>query len=195
MMKFRSTGILLLVFAALAGYLYFFELKKMPSEEPVDKSTWVLTLSQDDVQQLTVTYQGKTGAFVKTDGVWHLGAVDGAEADATLLDSVVVSLVDLKATRVLTQSVESLATYGLEPPAMTVVLGLAGGGQEVLLAGDKNLQGTQYYVVHKGNAPVYLVYEALVNDLRELVANPPYKPTPEAGTPVPMPLESSTPAP
>ena len=195
MMRFRSTGILLVVFALLAGYVFFVELKKAPSTAPTDKSTWVLTLGLDDVQQLAVTNQGKTATFVKADSVWHMGAADGAEADATRLDSVLLSLVDLKATRALTQSVESLATYGLESPAMSVVLGLASGGQDVLFFGDRNPAGTQYYVVHKGRDPIFLVYAALADDLSALVANPPYKARPDAGTPAPTLLGAATPTP
>jgi len=190
MMKFRSTGLLLLVFVLLLGYVYFVELKKPAAVAPVDKSAWVLTLSQDDVQQLAVTYQGQSATYVKADGAWHMGALDGVEADATQVDSVVLSLVNLQATRVLTQSLEALSTYGLEKPPLTVTLGLANGGQDVLFFGDKNPTGTQYYVVHKGSDPVFLVYAALADDLRNLVLSPPYKPTPVPASP-----GTTTPAP
>jgi hypothetical protein len=194
-MRLRSTGILLVVFALLAGYVYFFEIKKPLRQAPVDKSTWVLTLALDDVQQLTVANLGRSAAFVKSDGVWHIGASNGEEADSTRLESVLLSLVDLQATRALTQSLESLATYGLESPAMTVALGLINGGQETLLFGDRNPGGTQYYVLHKGSDPVFLVYAALADDLRGLVDNPPLKPTPLPATPVAAPIGASTPAP
>ena len=180
-MRFRTTGVLLVIFVLLAGYVYFFELHKKPPETPVDKSTWVLTLSKDDVQQLTVTDKSGSVALARGDnGAWFIGSVGGDEADATRVGTIVDSLVDLRAARTLTQTAESLATYGLENPAVTVTLGLSDNRQEVLYIGDKNVQGTSYYVQHKGQSPVYLVYASLIEDLQKLITNPPYKPTPTA---------------
>ena len=176
-MKFRTTGILLLVFVVLLGYVYFFELHKKPAETPTDKSTWILTLGADDVQRLTVNDQGNTIVLARSGDIWSIGDVGGEEADATRVSSITASLVNLQATRVLTDTAEGLAAYGLEPPVLTVTVGLS-GTQEMLYIGNKNVQGTQYYLQRKGQSPVYLVYAALVDDLKLLVSEPPFKPTP-----------------
>jgi len=181
-MKFRTTGILLLVFALLAAYVFFVEMKKQPAVTPVDQSTWILTLAKDDVQQISVTDGGQTTLVALSEGAWYVGGVGGQEADPTRMESLVASLVDLKATRVLTETAESLASYGLESPPVSVTLGLADGKQEVLAIGNKNPQGSQYYMQRKGKSPVYMVYSYLVDDVRQVVSAPPYKPTP---TPAP----------
>ena len=194
-MRFRTTGVLLVIFVVLAGYVFFFERNKKPAETPTDKSTWILTLAQEDVQQLAVTDQGTTAIVARGgDNLWYVGGVGGQEADATRVDTLIASLVDLKSARTLTQTTESLAAFGLEPPAITVTVGLSGTQQEVLFVGDKNPQGSQYYMQHKGQTPIYLVYSAVVDDLKGLVSNPPYKPT---ATPAPeaTPSAAATPKP
>jgi hypothetical protein len=179
-MKFRTTGILLVVFVLLAGYVFLVEMKKQPAATPVDKSTWILTLASDDVQKLMVTDAGQTMTLARDAGEWYIGDVGGELADAGRVGMVVDSLVDLRAARVLTQTSESLAAFGLENPAMTVVVVLS-GGQETLWIGAKNPQGSQYYVQRKGQTPIYLVYASTVDDLKLLVSEPPVQPTPTPG--------------
>jgi len=194
--KFRTTAILLLVFVALIGYVYLVELNKKPAETPVDKSTWVLTLGRDDVQELRVADGDKSIVLARSGDAWYLGAVGGEEADATRVGNIVVSLVNLRSSRVLTGTMEGLAAYGLENPTMTVTLVLQAGTQEVLLIGGKNPQGSSYYVQRKGYDPIHLIYTSLVDDLRKLVSEPPYKPTPTPEpTPTPGSASEGTPAP
>ena len=176
-MKFRSTGILLIVFAVLLGYVYFFELHKKPAEAPVDTSTWILTLGNEDIQRLTITDQGNSIVLARSGDIWSIGDVGGQQADPTRVNSVLTSLVDLKATRVLTDTSDGLAAYGLEKPALSVTVGLS-GTQEILSFGDKNIQGSQYYMQRKGKATVYLIYSALIDDLKRMVSEPPVMPSP-----------------
>jgi hypothetical protein len=183
-MRLRNTGILLLVFLALLGYVYFVEMRKSPAAAPVDKSTWVLTIAADDVQSLNINDRGQSISFNRSGDTWYVGEAGGNKADAGEVGGMVASLANLQATRALTQT-DALSSYGLDKPAMTVVLGLTSGQQEQLAFGDKNLQGTQYYVLKKGAAPVYLVYSALGDDLRNLVSNPPFQQAEPPASPAP----------
>lgn len=191
-MRFRTTAILLIVFALLAGYVFFVELKKAPAATPEDTSTWVLTLANDDVQKLTLEKSGSTLVLARSGDVWFIGNAGGTEADSTRVGSIVSSLVDLRSARVLTNTTESLAAFGLDKPALTVTLGLQDNKQEVLYIGAKNPQGSQYYLQKKDAAPIHLVYASLVDDLTGLLANPPLKPTP---TVAPSPTSPSVAAP
>ncbi len=187
-MRFRTTGILLVIFAILAGVVLLDNHRK-PSQTAQAPVTWVLTLSQDDVQELDVTDNGQSAVLVKkADNTWALDSAAGPDADSTRVGALVASLVDLRATRVMTDTAEGLAGYGLENPGTTIVLKLANGQQETLSVGNRNLQGAQYYVQHKGQTPVYMVDQQAIGDSKSLVSNPAYKPTPE-------PAADQTPAP
>lgn len=190
-MKFRTTYLLLFVFIALLGYVYVFEINKKPADKPEDRSTWVLTLSAADVQQISITDQGRSATYVRGgEDIWFIDAVGGPEADALRVGSIVASLAGLRSSRVLTDTAEGLAAYGLQNPGMTVTM-LAGESQrETLLVGAKNPQGSSFYAQTKGNAAVHLVYASLIDDLKRLVTEPAYQPTP---TPAAEPPAATTP--
>jgi hypothetical protein len=172
-MRLRTTGILLIAFLVLLGYVYFVEMRKSPAQAPIDKTMWVLTVGADDVQSLNINDRGQAISFNRSGDSWYIGEAGGNQANPDKVKGMISSLVNLQATRVLTQT-DALSSYGLDKPAMVVVLGLASGQQEQLAFGDKNPQGAQYYVLKKGAAPVYLVYAALGDDLRSLVSSPPF---------------------
>jgi len=196
--KFRTTGILLIVFVLLMGYVYVWELNKFglkkTSEPAVDKSTWVLTLGKDDVQELRVQDGEQSIVLARSGESWSIGAIGGEEADAVRVNSIVNSLVDLRSTRVLTQTAEDISAFGLDNPKVLVTVGLEGGKQEVLHIGNKTIQGTGYYVQRKGYDPIYIIASYLVDDLKRLVSEPPHKPTPTpAPTPAPGTASEGTP--
>lgn len=180
-MKFRTTAILLAVFAVLVGYVYFVELRKKPATSTVDKSTWVLTAGEEDVQELQMTDAGASLHLVRGDDqTWYIDRLGGELADQARTGLAVNSLVSMVASRVLTDT-SALADYGLASPPMVVTVTLPEGKQEVVNIGAKNPQGNAYYVQRKGQPKIYLIYTSVVDDVKNLVANP-YPPTP---TPAP----------
>jgi len=185
-MKLRNTLILVAIFALLAGYVYFVEMQK-PAEDTQakEKEKYVFTLVMDDVSTLQVKDGDKSVYLVKDSaGKWYIGGIGAAEADASRMDSIISSLTNLRASRIITDVSAGLAMYGLEKPAMEVNLNIGGGSAQVetLLVGDKTPQGYNYYAQRKGSNALYLVPEYLIGDLKGLVSNPPYAPTP---TPAP----------
>ena len=108
------------------------------------------------MQGLTVNDQGKTIALVKNNGVWYIGDAGGQEADGIHVGTVVDSLVNLQATRVLTDTAEALSAYGLEQPPTSIVLSLPNNQLQTLTIGSKNPDGSLYYLQKKGDAKVYL---------------------------------------
>jgi len=178
--KLRNTLILVVIFALLAGYVYFFEMKKTEEgegeEEP--KTTQVFDLVADDVVELTVKGSEGTTRLSRVEGQpWQIEEPIQEEADDVRINSLVNRLARLTASRTLTETGD-LATYGLAEPQLTAELKTRDNQVETLLAGDKNPQGSSYYVQKKGDENVYLVYASAVDDLRRLITEPPKKPTP-----------------
>ena len=110
-------------------------------------------------------------------GAWKVLKPQEEEADQARVNQVLKRLWPLKATRVLTGSVE-LAAFGLSEPRITVNLWLKDGSQKRLFIGDKTPVGTAYYVRVEGQEGVYLAYVLPIKELERLVTEPPYKPTP-----------------
>lgn len=179
-MKVRNTLILVVVFALLAGYVYFFEIKKIEEgeEEEGPKTTQVFDLVADDVVELTVKGPEGIARLRHVEGQpWQIEEPIQEEADDVRVTSLVNRLATLTASRTLTET-GSLATYGLAEPQLTAELKTRDNQLEALLAGDKNPQGSSYYVQKEGDENVYLVYASTIDDLKRLITEPPKKPTP-----------------
>ncbi len=178
-MKLRNTLILVVIFALLAGYVYFFEMKRAEEgegEEP--KTTQVFDLVAEDIVELTVKGPEGTTRLSRVEGqAWQIEEPIQEEADDVRINSLVNRLAKLTAGRTLTET-SDLAAYGLAEPQLTAELKTKDNQVETLLAGDKNPQGSSYYVQKKGDDNIYLVYVSTIDDLKRLITEPPKKPTP-----------------
>jgi len=191
-MKFRNTAILLVILALLAGVAVWETRRGPAGESPQEKAKWVFTLGRDDVSDIEIK-DGDQSVYLARSGTsdWFIGAVGGPPADTARVNSLLDSVVNLKSTRVITDTSAGLAAFGLDNPPMQVRLGLAEGKKEVLLIGNKNPQGNSCYAQRQGGPNVYLISTWLVDDLKKLVSEPPYRPTP---TPPPGPGGTEVPA-
>ena len=195
-MRFRTTLLTLLVFALLGGYVYFFEIKnKGSSEEAAFRSinTPVWQLRASDIVQLDISGpDGRTRlARAHQDAPWELvdvAAETRQPADDVRVDRIVNVLADLQATRVFTDTPD-LAEYGLNKPAWRAELRLANGEVKTLQWGDQTPEGSAYYVKKGEEGTVYVISAFTIEDLKRLVREPAYPPTP---TPTVTPTVSVT---
>ena len=194
-MKFRNTAILLVILAILAVVVVWETRRGPAGESPQEKAKWVFTLGRDDVSELEVK-DGDQSVYLARGGMgdWFIGAIGGPPADTARINGLLDSVVNLKSTRVITDTSVGLAAFGLDNPPVQVRLGLTEGKKEVLLIGNKNPQETSYYAQRQGSPNVYLISTSLVDDLKKLVSEPPYSPTPTS-PPVPGGTEAVTPTP
>ena len=176
-MKLRGTLVLVAILALLGAYVYFFEMRKPPAEKP-SSTVIVLNVSPEDVVGVEVAgKEGESALAREPEGDWKVVKPEEKEADQARVRSVLRRLWPLKATRVLTGSVD-LAAFGLAEPKITVTLKLKDGSQKRFFVGNKNPAGTAYYVQVEGQEGVYLAYVLPIKELERLVTEPPYKPTP-----------------
>ena len=187
-MRFRNTLILLIIFALLGGYVYFFELNQETTQEEsnaTDTTLQVLDITADDVLTLEVHMTKGQARLVRDEmgGSWRIEEPVQDAGDDPRINRIVSSLASLRATRTITQTESlNLADFGLAQPTWTITLTLTGGNSEKLVVGDKNPQQSSYYVQHEGDSAIYLVPAYKMDNTEELITNPPIKPTP---TPTP----------
>lgn len=193
-MKTRTTLLLVGVFAALLAYVYFGELRRpAPSAAtPTPAALWSVT--RDDVVGLQVTGGDRETRLVRdADGAWALQAPVADAADEERVSQLLGRLAGITPSRTFTESVGSLEDYGLDQPDLVVVLSLADGRSETLRVGAANPQQTAYYAQVEGSEPVYLISSWIVTSLRELLDQPPVRPTP-VPEPTQTPAPTATPA-
>ena len=182
-MKWRTTLVFVFILVALAAYVYFFEVGKEPTSDiagtPTPKAR-VLDVPDNAVVGFEIRSEESITRLIR-DGEgapWMLEAPVVDEADDWRVDGALQRLVDATAMRVITDTAESLESFGLAEPPMVVTLVLADGREQKLKVGNQTPQSSSYYVQKPGDGIIYLVQTSIIAELERFVDTPPLKPTP-----------------
>jgi len=138
-----------------------------------------------DDQQITSVVVAKPdgqAGVQRTGDDWAL-IPSGEPADRLRVNSLMFRLASLRGTRRL-DGVTNLADYGLTAPAMTVTLTLVDGTGHTLKIGAKAPAESGTYSLADDNPTVYLLSNALAQDIERLVSDPPRQP-PASPSPTP----------
>ncbi|MDI7275860.1 MAG: DUF4340 domain-containing protein [Anaerolineae bacterium] len=189
-MKPRTTLIVVAVFLALLAYVYFGELHRPTPASATPTPTPVWSLATDQVVGLTVRSAEKETRLVRSaEGEWMLEAPTQEPADEERIGRVLGNLATMSPTRTFTETAGLLEEYGLVQPSLEATVQLADGSTRTLRVGASNPQQTAYYAHVEGAGEVHLLPSWLITSLRDVLDQPPVRPTP---TPT---LEPATPTP
>jgi hypothetical protein len=176
----RVTVGLLAVLIALGAYVYYGPSVGTPAPAGaavtptavVQLDLWKL----DDGQVQTIEVQrgaDRAGLRRTADGWVVLPANE--PADALRVNSLIFRLASLRATRRL-EAVTNLDEYGLGAPNVVATIGMADGTSHTLKLGVKAPAEAGTYAVKYADTTVYLVSNAVAQDLERLVSDPPIPP-------------------
>jgi hypothetical protein len=161
-----------------------------PAPATPDPSLELWAVEEAQIQTVTVERGGQTAGVERDGEGWKL-IPSGQPADRLRVNSLVFRLSTVRATyRV--PNPTSDAEFGLNAPQLTARIALANGQSLGLTVGAKAVAETGTYARKDGDPAVYLVSNALVQDLERLVTEPPIPPSP---TPPPSPAADVTPSP
>jgi len=151
---------LLVVATALGGYIYFVEMKREPaprSGAPVREK--VFTFDAGSIERVEITNAvAETTTVVRQDAEWAITAPSPADADIVEVSTLVSSIESLERTRVVIETPESLAPFGLEPARITVAFSVAGeSSPRQLRIGNKTPTGGDLYAQVDGAPAVFLI--------------------------------------
>ncbi len=200
-MKPRNTLILVALFAALVGYLYFFELNKTDAQISATLGTptarpdpYVFQVNASEAQTFIITDLRFPRAIKVTrdgDG-WKMLEPVAYPGDPTKLDALASVMSNLRATRMIT-NVTNLAAFGLNPAMLEARMVMSDTRTFGFVLGNKTPDNRYYYIAYTGDASkVFLIDTSLGDSLKALLDTPPFKPT---ATPTLKPPEEATPAP
>ncbi len=202
-MKVRNTLLLVAVLALIGAYVWFFE--RGPAAAPgtaegaeptPTEAVAVLSFDPAEARSLLLA-RPATGqsTLLRYDGAtssWFVAGETTQPADESSVRLLVSYLSDLSAQRVLTGTLDSLASYGLDPAETVVTVDLQDGQQAVVEIGAETLTGTALYVRVPGQSAVMTVSSYVGENVARFIDAPPYQPTP---TPEPATSPEATPAP
>lgn len=178
-MNWRTTAALLVVFAVLLGYLFFWEKPQQASVTPTPSAEYLWTIDSSDVKGLRVVdhVSGQRVAFGQDDlGHWTVTEPQPGEADQTqaAVDSYQVQ--NLRIIQKMTETTD-LAQFGVQSPSYTLEVTTGSQGTLVARIGGKSPMGNGYYVVRPGEVNAVLVSASAIDALIGLVDRPPYAST------------------
>ena len=157
-MKFKSTFILLIVFAVLFGGVYFFESKFKVRKESESK---FIELDSSDIQEIILSKENETISFRKDENDdWLIAQPLEAQADNFEVNRLAGDFAELKIERVVEEDAGDLDVY--EIPRLTVQLFTK--TQEdptVILLGAENPLDKTVFAKRKDEARVVLVSSRL----------------------------------
>jgi len=198
----RSTWILLIIFIALAGAVYFFQRYQTqktdnaatatPSATPVK----VYDLGGAQVEDIKISdSSGDTLDLYKdqASSKWAIADVPVEKADSFQIESVTAQLFDLQAQETFTQT-PPLDAIGLITPTYTITMTATGGSQSITSIGSQTPTGSGYYI-RVNSSQVMIVDKLILDDILHLLSNPPLlaTPTPEVtATETVVPTDSGT---
>jgi hypothetical protein len=154
-MRFKTTWILIAVFAALAAYMYFVENPRYAARQEAEKKEGLLYpgLQTDKVTELSIRGPKGEVRVKKGEGDrWYLVKPWEDRADDNRVGSLLSSLKELKAQKEVAGADADLSAFGLATPEAVVKT----SGEEVSLAiGSENPAKDSRYV-RAGDGPVRL---------------------------------------
>jgi hypothetical protein len=155
----RRILVLLLLVAALGTYLYVYEVPQARKEAEKEK---LLTVAQDAVTGVTLTYPDREIQLVKKDGAWRLAKPVDAPADEAAVKTLLSTLTDAQVQKTLDELPPDLAAFGLDKPNPVVAITVKDGAQPPPIAVGKNTAiGAKSYVRKGDEAKVYLTTSSL----------------------------------
>jgi len=162
----KSTLVVLLLAAALGGYVYYTQFRH-PSEKPAEGASKPLyTFSSDDITSLRLSRTGESAPVVlehRQEG-WVLTSPVPARADQSNVGSLTNALARVASQRTLPADPARLKEYGLETPAASVEIHLNKGGTQKLDLGAKDYTGMDVYARQGGAKDVLLVPDSVLTE-------------------------------
>jgi hypothetical protein len=181
----RSTWIVLVIFLALVGLLFYLNQRELPAEEAdVTPAAPVEYLfNETDGLPTSIEIESKSGEQVEIErneaGVWVLKQPIETEADQGSAEAAASQLTSL---RIESRPEVAPAEAGLVEPSYIMTVNLTGGKVEVVRIGDLTPTSSGYYTNIDGSDEILIVGKTGLDALLTLVTLPPYVETP---TPIP----------
>jgi len=173
-MQIRNTLIMAAVLILVGGFVYFYEVRgRAEREETERQEELLLHFDAEQVTAIELTTAAGTLRATKADGEWGITAPVTTTADGTAIDSLVDRLEGGKRERLIVDSADDLAPFGLAEPVARVTLELSDGESATLAVGNDTPVGANVYVtagdsgtVHSAIAGMKTVLDRSLFDLR-----------------------------
>jgi len=138
--RFKGTLGLLLVFAALGGYVYFTEFRGAEEKQKAEDAKKKLFSGETkDIAEITLDYEGRTvTAKRKDEKRWEITTPAGLDADSEAWEQMASGFYQIEKGDTISAQKTDLAPYGLDKPLVSVKVKLKSGSAAGVLLGHEN---------------------------------------------------------
>ena len=151
----RSFLVLLVIAAALAGYLYY-DSKREPADDKKQEKVFA-GVQSDKIERVTVrSVAGDRTTIEKQGTAWRVTQPAPVPADEAELSGITSNLASVQVQRVVDDQATDFKQYGLDPARIEVGFKFAGKDQ-ALLIGQKTPTGADLYARVPDKPRVFLV--------------------------------------
>jgi hypothetical protein len=167
--KFKTTLVLLAVFAVLLGVVLYFDSKGEKDKAAEEKTNTLIGLTAGDIRKASLVREGETLTFERDEaGLWRLTSPLQAAADEYEVNGLVESLSSLRIERVVEKEAKDLSAY--EIPKTEVSLWVKGKDAPVrLLVGMENPLDKTLFAKREDDPRVVLLSASLKTSLDKKV--------------------------
>ena len=172
-MSIRTSIILVVSLAMVAGYVFFVQLRQ--TEEVEEEPPWFYNLDISDLTRIHIE-DGEEGAtfYLGVDEQWHINDPDGIPVGLERWGGITLLLTGPRSRRLLDEQPGDLAPYGLDAPPTTIEVDLKDGRSINVLIGLATPDGQSIYAQVEGFPQVFTVFSGWRDSLTSLIANLPY---------------------
>jgi hypothetical protein len=151
----RSFLVLLVIAAALGGFLYYDSKREPGDDRKTDKV--FAGVEPDKIDQVTVqSSSGDRTTLQKQASGWQVTQPSAVAADEAEISGITSNLASMDVQRVVDEQVTDFKQYGLDPPRIEVMF-TSGGKDHALQFGAKTPTGGDIYARLPGAPRVFLV--------------------------------------
>jgi hypothetical protein len=177
-MKIRGLLIAALVFAGLAGFLYWSDHHKPGAEAAkpdADAAPSILKLDENSITKLELKKKDASPILLTKSGSdWKITEPKPLSADQTTVTSLLSTISSLDSERLVEDKTSSLQPYGLTSPAFELDVTEKDNKTQRLLLGDETPAGSGVYAALAGDPRVFTIatyrktsLDKTLNDLRD----------------------------
>src|ERR1017187_6443057 len=158
-MKPKGLLIATVLLAVLGGVTWWSNKKEADkAKTPTDTTVKLLTIPDDQFQEIKIKkVTGELLNLKRENGKWRMTAPQLLPADQDAAASMVSTLANLNADKVVEEKAADLKPYGLDTPTLDVQILRKDGKTDHLLVGDDTLNGSGAYAKLANDAKVVTV--------------------------------------
>ena len=177
-MKIRGLLIATLVFAGLAGFLYWSDHHKSSAEAAkpdADAAPSILKLDENSIKKLELKNKDASPILLtKTGAAWKITEPKPLPADQTAVTTLLSTISSLDSERLVDDKSTTLEPYGLASPAFELAVTDKDNKTHRLLLGDETPAGSGVYAALAGDPRIFTIatyrktnLDKTLNDLRD----------------------------